>query len=204
MGFAVNIILIGVVVFMLIRWFFSRPRLRVDFLVVGLKGAGKSTFLVKSEMGKVTTSTILPGFILERANYKDLTFYSWDLTPETIQVQHQIDYTHVHGIIFVIDSTDEKAIQESSAHLNTLMSYPALQKAHILVFANKQDLSGAQCPTIVAKALKLKNKVNERRYWYVQGSCSLSGDGIQDGLKWLFMTVMKESQNEHGATQPVH
>lgn len=30
-----------------------------------------------------------PGFILERANYKELTFYSWDLTPETIQVQHQ-------------------------------------------------------------------------------------------------------------------
>lgn len=61
MGLVVNIILIGVVVFILIRWFFGPPRLRVDFLVVGLKGAGKSTFLVKSEMGAVTTSTILPG-----------------------------------------------------------------------------------------------------------------------------------------------
>ncbi|KAF9370409.1 hypothetical protein CPB97_002755 [Podila verticillata] len=197
MGLVVNIILIGVVVFILNRWFFGPPCLRVDFLVVGLKGAGKSTFLVKSEMGAVTTSTILPGFILERANFKELTFYSWDLTPKTIQVQHQIDYTHVHGIIFVIDSTDEKAIQESSAHLNTFMSYPALQKAHILVFANKQDLSGAQRPNIVAEALKLKNKANGRRYWHVQGSCSLSGDGIQEGLKWLFVTMMKESQNEH-------
>lgn len=108
-----------------------------------------------------------------------------------------VDYTHVHGIIFVIDSTDEKAIQESSAHLDIFMSYPALQKAHILVFANKQDLSGAQHPNIVAEALKLKNKVNGRRYWHVQGSCSLSGDGIQEGLKWLFVTMMKESQNEH-------
>lgn len=102
----------------------------------------------------------------------------------------------MHGIIFVIDSTDEKAIQESSAHLNSLMSYPALQKAHVLVFANKQDLSGAQSPSSVTDTLKLKNKVNERRYWYIQGSCGLLGDGIQDGLKWLFMTVMKGAQNE--------
>ncbi|KAG0338981.1 hypothetical protein BG000_003060 [Podila horticola] len=191
MGLIVNILLISVAVFILIRWFFEPPRPQIHFLMVGLEGAGKSSLLVKSEVGQVITSTLVPGFIFERANYKNVTFYSWDLTPETIQMHYKIDLSHVQCLIFVIDSTDRDAIRMSSEYLDTMMRSPALRKAHVLVFANKQDLSGAQSTDNIAESLMLKDD-NDRRC-HIQGSSSLSGDGILDGLRWIFLT-MKEKE----------
>ncbi|KAF9321290.1 hypothetical protein BG006_002640, partial [Podila minutissima] len=131
-------------------------------------------------------------FILEKANYKNVTFCSWDLTPESIQMHHKIDFSHVQCLIFVIDSTDRDAINMSREHLDIMMCYPALSKAHVLVFANKQDLPGARSADDIAKTLMLKGD-NDRRC-HVQGSSSLSGDGILDGLRWIFLTMKKQEK----------
>ncbi|KAG0077564.1 ADP-ribosylation factor-like protein 5B, partial [Podila epicladia] len=84
------------------------------------------------------------------------------------------DFNQVQCLIFVIDSTDQDAINMSSEYLNTMMCYPALRKAHVLVFTNKQDLPGAKSADDIAKILMLKGDYDRR--CHVQGSSSLSGD----------------------------
>lgn len=70
MGLIVNILLISVAVFILIRWFFEPPRPQIHFLMVGLEGAGKSSLLVKSEVGQVITSTLVSGMCRRHAEHQ--------------------------------------------------------------------------------------------------------------------------------------
>jgi signal recognition particle receptor subunit beta len=107
----------------------------------------------------------------------------------------------VQALIFVIDSTDRDAISMSSEYLDIMMRSPALRKAHVLVFANKQDLPGAQSADNIAESLMLKGD-NDRRC-HVQGSCGLSGDGILDGLRWIFMTMQERELRANNATNGV-
>ena len=64
-----------------------------------------------------------------------------------------------------------------------------MKDAVVLLFANKQDLRDAIKPIDLTENLGL-NRLKDRN-WYVQPSCATTGDGLEDGLKWLLTNVNK-------------
>ncbi|OBS60782.1 hypothetical protein A6R68_08093, partial [Neotoma lepida] len=49
-------------------------------------------------------------------------------------------YAECHGVIYVIDSTDEERLSESKEAFEKVVSSEALDGVPILVLANKQDV----------------------------------------------------------------
>ena len=52
-------------------------------------------------------------------------------------------YANTHAIIFVVDSCDVDRLETARQELMSMLEEDELQKTHILVFANKQDMKGA-------------------------------------------------------------
>ena len=49
---------------------------------------------------------------------------------------------NTHGLIWVVDSTDRKRINESKTALHTILEDPKLADHPLIVFCNKQDQEG--------------------------------------------------------------
>ena len=64
-----------------------------------------------------------------------------------------------------------------------MLSEEELKGVPLLVFCNKQDVSGALKPEEISEHLGLAG--GERtRPWSVRGSSATKGEGLNDGLDW--------------------
>ena len=84
-----------------------------------------------------------------------------------------------------------------------------LRDAHLLVFANKQDLPQAMTASELTDKLGLQNlrnrkvrneekvvkvrcSTNRSRFqWYIQATCATQGNGLYEGLDWLSNELSK-------------
>lgn len=87
------------------------------------------------------------------------------------------------ALIYIVDSSDAERFAEASEELHSVLGADEMRGVPCLVFANKQDLPGAQRPLDVAKELGLPGLRDHE--WYIQGCCATTGDGLYDGLDWL-------------------
>jgi len=83
----------------------------------------------------------------------------------------------------VIDSSDAARLATSRSELLTMLSEDELKSVPVLVFANKQDVSGALSPAEISDKLGLAGG-EKGREWSVRGSCATKGDGLEEGLDW--------------------
>ncbi len=63
-----------------------------------------------------------------------------------------------------------------------------LQRADLLLFANKQDMPGARSPAEIVDKMGLRDIrgfSNGQREFHVQACCAITGDGLAEGLDWL-------------------
>lgn len=58
-----------------------------------------------------------------------------------------------------------------------------LKDSVLLVYANKQDMSGCMNPAEITEKLQLPSIKD--RVWQVQASSAKTGDGLAEGLDWL-------------------
>ena len=86
-----------------------------------------------------------------------------------------------------MDSNDRSRIDLARQKLDQLLSNGELRDAVLLVFGNKKDLPGAMPLEEVMEKLDL-NSIPFRT-WFIHPSCSVTGDGIQEGLEWLCKAV---------------
>ena len=78
-------------------------------------------------------------------------------------------------------------VRKSAQELHKIMLDSAMRNACLLVYANKSDLPHALTTDQVRDELQLKQL--GARAWHVQPSCATSGEGLQQGLKWLAANV---------------
>ena len=96
------------------------------------------------------------------------------------------------ALVYVIDSSDTERAEENQETLMGLMNEDRLKDAHILVYANKQDLPNAMnCPQLVDK-LGLASCRN--RNWQIQGCSGKNGDGLIEGMDWLSSALAKRKR----------
>ncbi|XP_027810026.1 ADP-ribosylation factor-related protein 1 isoform X2 [Marmota flaviventris] len=118
-------------------------------LILGLDNAGKTTFLEQSKtrfnkqykgmsLSKITTTV---GLNIGTVDVGKTRLMFWDLGgQEELQSLWDKYYAECHGVIYVIDSTDEERLSESKQAFEKVVASEALDGVPILVLANKQDV----------------------------------------------------------------
>nr|XP_042703306.1 ADP-ribosylation factor-related protein 1 isoform X1 [Chrysemys picta bellii] len=118
-------------------------------LILGLDNAGKTTFLEQTKtrfnrtykgmsLSKITTTV---GLNIGTIDVGKARLMFWDLGgQDELQSLWDKYYAESHGVIYVIDSTDEERLSESKRAFEKVVTSEALEGVPILVLANKQDV----------------------------------------------------------------
>lgn len=142
------------------------------------------TIVYKLKLDEEVTTIPTIGFNVETLQYKKITFTMWDIGgQDRIRKLWRHYYQGTDAIIFVVDSNDHDRIGEAAEELHKMLSDELLRDAHLLVFANKQDLPNAIKVPEMAERLRLTQM--RQRSWYIQPCISISGQGLYEGLDWL-------------------
>jgi small GTP-binding protein len=159
-------------------------------LMLGLDAAGKTTLLYRLKLGEVQTTIPTIGFNVEQVEYQNITFTVWDVGgQDKLRSLWRHYYDGAHALIYVVDSNDRERVALAKAELGRLLEAEELQKAIVLVFANKQDLPNAHSAAELADKLALASRI--KNAWFIQPCCATEGSGLYEGLDWLSNSLAK-------------
>ncbi|PKU35463.1 adp-ribosylation factor-related protein 1 [Limosa lapponica baueri] len=100
-------------------------------------------------------------------------------------------YAESHGVIYVIDSTDEERLSESKRAFEKMITSEALEGVPILVLANKQDVETClSIPDIKTAFSDCINKIGKRDC-LTQACSALTGKGVNEGIEWMVKCVVR-------------
>ena len=88
-------------------------------------------------------------------------------------------YLNTDVVIFVVDSCDRERLGLAEEELQKMMAEPELNKAVLLVYANKQDLPNPMTSSELVKGLSL-DRLNG--IWRIQACSATNGNGIYEGI----------------------
>jgi small GTP-binding protein len=162
---------------------FSEPR-EYSMGLLGLSEAGKTCILYRltlNEFVSVTIPTI--GINVESLLHNGIKFTCYDIgsTHFHRRIRLRSNALGSDVILFVVDSSDKTRIEEACNELRKVDS-EAVEKAQILVIANKQDLTDVMSVTEITTALRLSQM---KRNWYVVPCSAVTGGGLDIALDWM-------------------
>eukprot|EP01028_Stygiella_incarcerata_P006924 TRINITY_DN2822_c0_g1_i1.p1 TRINITY_DN2822_c0_g1~~TRINITY_DN2822_c0_g1_i1.p1 ORF type:complete len:183 (+),score=45.44 TRINITY_DN2822_c0_g1_i1:97-645(+) len=153
-------------------------------LILGLDNAGKTTILRRLQLGEVVKTSPTVGFNVETVQHRNVNLEVWDLGGQTsIRPYWRCYFQQTDGIVYVVDSTDSKRLSMSKKELMSLLGEEELYGVPLIVFANKSDLSTALPAGEIGKTMGLSS-IRDRE-WKLQRSSAFTGEGLDDGMKWL-------------------
>ena len=160
-------------------------------LMVGLDAAGKTTISQRLKFGETVTTIPTIGFNVDEIEYGNIKFTVWDIGGQDfIRKFWYHYYDNTDALIFVIDSSDTDRISLAKEELWRLLDEEKLQDSCLLVYANKQDISGALTCTQLIDDLELRKA--KGRKWKVQSTIAVTGDGLFDGLEWVAAELLNK------------
>jgi ADP-ribosylation factor-like protein 1 len=101
----------------------------------------------------------------------------------TYQCKNALRRSGMQAVIYVVDSSDVDRLGTSREEFHAILDEEELKNALILVYANKQDISGALTEAQVAEGLGLHDIKN--RDWAIFKASAIKGTGLFEGLEWL-------------------
>jgi len=157
----------------------------IRVLLVGLDDAGKTT-AVNSFAGRSGVATTpSTGYNFEEIKKGHYLFEIYDVAGgEKLRQLWRHYYENTKCVIFMIDSTEKTRFPEAKEELSKLVLSHELEKLPVLILANKIDKAGAASVSDISDALELKRLCHTRE-WTVIPSNALTGEGLEDGLKWF-------------------
>merc|ERR1712100_875350 len=153
-------------------------------LVLGLDNAGKTTILKK--LSDEDISHIMPtqGFNIKSLVREGFKLNVWDIGGQkTIRPYWSNYFEASDALVYVIDSSDSRRLQESGEELRELLAEDKLGRVPLLIFANKQDLLQAVSTDEIAATLNLTGIAD--RTWTIQACSAKTGEGLQEGMEWM-------------------
>lgn len=141
--------------------------------------------IIKRQFGEIVVTYPTVGLQMEEVNYKNLKFNIWDLGgQESYRKSWNVYYAGTSFIILVIDSADtDQRMKIIREELFQLLVHEDLKNTKILILANKQDKKDARSASEVSKILNL-HKIHDHE-WNIQSCCTLTGEGVMEGLEWI-------------------
>merc|ERR1719382_1309703 len=153
-------------------------------LMLGLDNAGKTTILKR--MSEEDISHIMPtqGFNIKSLVQDGFKLNVWDIGGQkTIRPYWSNYFESSDALVYVIDSSDKRRLEESGQELRELLAEDKLSSIPLLIFANKQDLLQAEPADEIVETLEL-TKIEDRT-WTIQACSATDGNGLQEGMEWL-------------------
>ncbi|PZC70464.1 hypothetical protein B5X24_HaOG216099 [Helicoverpa armigera] len=167
-------------------------RRHIVLILIGLDNAGK-TKTVNNLAGE-KDDKVLPtvGFKAVNLVHKDtpVTIYDLGGGPHFRQIWSQY-YSEVHGVIFVIDSSDFTRLDECRAVLEEVLSHDKISGKPVLVLANKQDKSGALDDIDVVDKLNIEPLVNSAYTEHPKTKKPKIDPGLRKGYQWLLNYIVR-------------
>jgi len=80
----------------------------------------------------------------------------------------------------------ESVLRMHAEELAQILNEDEMRDAVLLVFTNTEDLPNAMPAAEVSEKLGLNTMHN--RPWFIQSACATIGDGLYEGLDWLWRT----------------
>eukprot|EP00818_Percolomonas_sp_WS_P010978 CAMPEP_0117456432 /NCGR_PEP_ID=MMETSP0759-20121206/11874_1 /TAXON_ID=63605 /ORGANISM="Percolomonas cosmopolitus, Strain WS" /LENGTH=120 /DNA_ID=CAMNT_0005249771 /DNA_START=546 /DNA_END=908 /DNA_ORIENTATION=+ len=99
--------------------------------------------------------------------------------------------SNCNAIIYVIDSADKERLGIAKQELFAMLDEPELKDSILMVFANKQDLSGALDEKEISERLGLSKIKN--RTWTIFKTSAVKGQGLNEGMEWLVSKLKERS-----------
>jgi ADP-ribosylation factor-like protein 3 len=113
-------------------------------LLLGLDNAGKTSVMKSLSDEDITQIMPTQGFNVKSIKSADFKLNVWDIGGQkAIRPYWKNYYDNTDALIFVIDSSDHKRMEDAGKELSLLLDEEKLAKVPVLVFANKQDLATA-------------------------------------------------------------
>ncbi|KAL4635702.1 ADP-ribosylation factor-like protein 13B isoform X1 [Arapaima gigas] len=182
-----------------LRWWRGPPR-KVTLVMVGLDNAGKTT-AVKGIRGE-NPKNVLPAVGFSKVDMKQDKFEVTILDlggDKMIRGIWKKYYPESHGVVFVVDSSDVRRIQETKATMTEVLQHPWIAGKPVLVLANKQDQEGALAVGEIIEHLSLEKLVNKNQCpcqiepCSAVMTCGKKLDGpIENGLTWLLRSISED------------
>jgi len=177
----------GVVFSTLMATLFGSKKFK--FVILGLDNSGKTTILFRLSLNETVSTQPTIGCNLDTikiytSTSSPITATCWDLGgQESMRSIWNSYYANdTDAVILVIDSTDRDRLPIVRYELDKILGLESLTNAHLLLLANKQDIEGCLTPVEIVEALNLTEL---KRPYHLQGTCAITGDGLQPGLQWL-------------------
>jgi len=113
----------------------------------------------------------------------------WDVGgSENIRPLWRTYLRQADGIVFVVDSTDRRRMDEIKEELLLALSSCLKERVPVLIFANKQDLHYSMDPLDIIEQLEL-DTLKEKNPWVMQAASAKTGDGIKEGYTALISMI---------------
>ncbi|XP_059187316.1 ADP-ribosylation factor-like protein 14 isoform X2 [Centropristis striata] len=179
----------------------SRPRRQAQVLMLGLDGAGKTTLLYRLKYNESVMTVPTVGFNVEtlETDRSSPGLTVWDVGGQKKMRPHwRHHYVDTAGLVFVVDSWDQRRQEEARKELHRVLRYECLRGVPLVVLANKQDLQGALSPETLCLTLDLR-RVCGGRAWFIQPCSATSGMGLEEGFRrivYLMKTPFKQTQED--------
>ncbi|XP_010263650.1 PREDICTED: ADP-ribosylation factor-like protein 2 isoform X2 [Nelumbo nucifera] len=164
----------------------KRKEKEMRILMVGLDNSGKTTIVLR--INGEDTSVISPtlGFNIKTIKY---TLNIWDVGGQrTIRSYWRNYFEQTDGLVWVVDSSDVRRLDDCKMELDNLLKEERLSGASLLILANKQDIQGALTPNEIAKVLNL-GAMDKTRHWKIVGCSAYTGEGLLEGFNWLVQDI---------------
>merc|ERR1711924_372037 len=136
-------------------------------------------------MGDITHIMPTQGFNIKSLVHDGFKLNVWDIGGQkTIRPYWSNYFEASDALVYVIDSSDKRRLEESGAELTELLQEDKLAGIPLLIFANKQDLLQAMGADDITEALGLSQIAD--RQWNIQACSAKEGDGLSDGMEWSY------------------
>ncbi|KAM7413011.1 hypothetical protein PAMA_020411 [Pampus argenteus] len=179
----------------------SKPQKQAQVLMLGLDGSGKTTLLYKLKYNESVVTVPTVGFNVEtlETDRSSPGLTVWDVGGQRKMRPHwRHHYADTAGVVFVVDSSEQKRLEETRKELHRVLRYESLRGVPLVVLANKQDVRGALSPETLCQRLELK-QMCEGRAWFIQPCSAITGVGLEEGFRrivYLMKTPLKQTQED--------
>jgi len=159
-------------------------------LMLGLDNSGKTTALKKLADEAPAEITPTQGFNIKSVNVDGFKLNVWDIGGQKhIRPYWKNYYDGTDALIYIIDSSDKRRVDEAAEELTALMSEEKLVGVPTLVLANKQDLLGAMTAAEIMEEVGLTDFTDR---WIAVKPCSAkTGENLQDAIGEVISKMAK-------------
>lgn len=168
---------------------FEKKEIRI--LMVGLSGAGKSTFLKNLKLGEIIVTNPRPEYAVETVEYKNISFTVYDEIWEVGSLMRKY-YEKAIAIVLVVDSSNREEHFKVKEDLSRLLDDESLGGVVLLVLANKTDKQGAMTATEIKSEIIQPVMAQRQMVWSVfPTNMSMVNDGAYQAFDWLTNEIRK-------------